>query len=662
MPPAEMETGEIGRKMIIRGQGKKRLYRFWAAAFCLIQLLLFAGPGFTVNADSSHHDYTAEEIREAIEGGIAWKKEDSGILNSNGLLNGPFLNRAGDTTGDWYAIVLGRLGTEDNFHAYQAVLAQNVAGRYQTQEKLDKKKATEWHRIALAFLAVGGDPTAVGSSDGETRIDLIADGTYDRGKTEALGAQGLNAYIWGLITLDSLHYKVPDGASDTRADMVTALVESQLPDGGFSLEGRYGAEGDVDITAMTIQALAPYYNSNEKFGEESSEYIRNVVDRALVFLSEKQTDSGGFESWGAENLESTAQVILALCSLGRDPIKEEGFEKNGRTLLDGLMQYRREDGGFLHSFDYDESNPSSRPDESNSMATEQALCALTALYRHYGNFRNFYDFRPEMEAGLKEQIQKLELQIDEISEDTEKGTIEQLFEKYKEIPSSERSYVSNYWKLSDHMKKNGIIDDADPLSAAMEESAGGCGSLVSLFEEGEQVSANILFTEEDKAACESFPEALTTENYGEVVALLDKLGKAENRAEYAELIPELEAKKEKIESIQEEIIEINQEILEKLYPFETISIGDKQAVEEISERIGGLSDYDKAQIQGAEDVLRARTQIDNQIRMIIIGAAVLVVLILLSIVLVIRMKRRKKRKLQKKMLLPEQGDEEESDF
>lgn len=44
------------------------------------------------------------------------------------------------------------------------------------------------------------------------------------------------------------------------------------------------------------------------------------------------------------------------------------FYKNGNTLWDGLMIYHMPDGGFVNSFAYDEENPSSEPDKSNSMA------------------------------------------------------------------------------------------------------------------------------------------------------------------------------------------------------------------------------------------------------------------------------------------------------
>ena len=43
--------------------------------------------------------------------------------------------------------------------------------------------------------------------------------------------------------------------------------------------------------------------------------IREVVRRALAWLSDQQTAEGDFISWDAANLESTAQVIIALCAM-----------------------------------------------------------------------------------------------------------------------------------------------------------------------------------------------------------------------------------------------------------------------------------------------------------------------------------------------------------
>jgi hypothetical protein len=123
--------------------------------------------------------------------------------------------------------------------------------------------------------------------------------------------------------------------------------------------------------------------------------VRQAVDEALVWLSGVQLASGDFASWGTRNVESAAQVIIALCALGIDPQRDLRFVKNGVSLLDGLLRYRRPDGGFIHAAAYDPENPTSRPDQSNSMAGEQALCCLVAVWRQMNGLNPLYDFRPD---------------------------------------------------------------------------------------------------------------------------------------------------------------------------------------------------------------------------------------------------------------------------
>lgn len=81
--------------------------------------------------------------------------------------------------------------------------------RYSTPGKLNAQKATEWHRISLAVASLGGDPTSFGTDADGNAINLIADGTYFRSRTADLGVQGINAYIWALIALDSVSGVVP---------------------------------------------------------------------------------------------------------------------------------------------------------------------------------------------------------------------------------------------------------------------------------------------------------------------------------------------------------------------------------------------------------------------------------------------------------------------
>lgn len=318
-----------------------------------------------------------DELKEIMEGIIRFRITASG--EDDTLFSSDFISEAGNSSSDWYAAVLGRIGIHEDYSSYLAILRDYVEKRYRTPEKLSAYAATEWHRIALTVLSLGGDPTRFGVDKSGNNIDLIADGTYDRSKTAPLGAQGVNAYIWALITLDSLGYEVPENACDSRGDMISAVLSGQLGDGGFSLDGR---TSDIDVTAMALQALSPY--SGDKA-------VSEAIENAVGYISGKQTAYGDFISWGKRSLESTAQVIIALCSLGIDPETDVRFIKNGNNVFDGIMNYRSSDGGFVCSCD----DISDKGESSDFAASEQALRALCALYRYRNGLRSIYDFRPE---------------------------------------------------------------------------------------------------------------------------------------------------------------------------------------------------------------------------------------------------------------------------
>lgn len=331
--------------------------------------------------------YTVAQISEAIQGIMTQKRSALGLSETDNLLSGDELTYAGSSATDWLPIGLSRCGVEDDYDAYLAALQTYVEQKYREPDKLDRVKATEWHRISLAVLACGGDPTHFGKDENGSDINLIADGVYDRGKTVDIGAQGLNGWLWGLITLDSMKYNIPAGSSYTRTEMIKKILSFQLPDDGFNLRFAQGSTADPDITAMAIQALAPYYR-NSTFN------VKDPVDKALDCLSKLQLDTGDFRSWGTRNSESVSQIIVSLCSIGVDPQNDPRFIKNGINLLDALFYYQQEDGGFAHSYESDPGNPSAIPGESNSIATDQALLALVAVWRQAQGMSILYDFRP----------------------------------------------------------------------------------------------------------------------------------------------------------------------------------------------------------------------------------------------------------------------------
>ena len=73
---------------------------------------------------------------------------------------------------------------------------------------------------------------------------------------------------------------------------------------------------------------------------------------------------------------------MALGELGID-LKDEQFVKNGNTLMDALLRFRTEDGGFCHLLE----------EEADLLATEQAFYALVSANRAEQGESSLYDMK-----------------------------------------------------------------------------------------------------------------------------------------------------------------------------------------------------------------------------------------------------------------------------
>jgi len=623
-------------------------------AVLLCMLMVAAAMPLCVHA-AGHKVYSTAELEQIIQGIIDWKKLDNCSTLDGYLMNDTYLELAGTTPGDWYQIGMGRFGYKDDYAGYLAVIKEKVQDRYKTSARLSAAKATEWHRISLAILASGGDPTKAGTDTNGNAINLIADGTYNRGKTTSLGKQGINGWIWGLIALDSKRYPVPAGAHDSRDSMIKEILSRQLSDGGFTL---YGNASDPDITAMALQSLAPYYNSektytysNKASGKSVTKKVRQVVDEAVSRLSKMQLATGDYDSWGTKNVESTAQVAVALCSLGINVQTDSRFIKNGNTLLDGIMLYRMADGGFIHSYTYDADNPTSLPTESNTMGSEQTLYTLTAVWRQEKGMRTLYDFRSEQSASLKNQISTLEKEINALGSSPTKAKINDLVKKYEVIPESEQCYVYNYYKLSDAAAKGGIEVKNESAESEEEEAKEA--------EKEEEESVLLYFSDTDKREVDALPKALTTEQYVDVIKLLDKLEKSEDFDKKKEYKNKLTNAKKEILAIQKEIDSINKDVKEKLYPFEKISLADWGTVHSIVNRYENLSTYDQKKILRWDDVVKTKTQVDNLLRAVLITAVLGLLSIIGAVWIIKHIKKRKNHKANDMLALEKEYEEKE---
>lgn len=188
-------------------------------------------------------------------------------------------------------------------------------------------------------------------------------------------AQGINSAVYALMALDSAGYTTSDGK--TRTNLIEYILSEQMENGSWAYSKTWSPGGDADLTAMAVQSLAPYVSTNES--------AKASVDKALTYLSNQQLENGGYASYGAENCETAAQVVIALTSLGKDPTTEEGFVKEGGNLIDNILSFYKEGGGFSHT----------KGGAVNGMATVQGMLALDS-YKLLESGRTLYDMTPEM--------------------------------------------------------------------------------------------------------------------------------------------------------------------------------------------------------------------------------------------------------------------------
>lgn len=571
-------------------RSKKRFVTVLSALF-LIDVLLRSMPlcAFSENTPS------CEEIMEIACGIIDFEKAANG--SSDSLLEGKLLLDAGTPAADWYAFALSRLGIELDRLGYLAMAEENIATRYRENGSLDASMATEWHRIILSMLACGGDPTAVALS-GTDYVNLVADGIYDRQKTVPLDRQGINGFLWGLIALDSIGYEVPADACDTREDIIIGILSEQLPCGGFAL---WGTETDVDITAMVLTALAPYYNDETMYSytdkasdQARTSTVREAVDLAVAQLSALQYESGDFAALGIRNLESTCQVATALCSLGINPFSDARFIKNGNSVWDGILLYRTENGGFVHSL-------TSSSATADRVANRQALYTAAALFRYRSGMRSLFDLRGEMSEATKAKISALCRKISDMN-GAEAKEVKDLLAEYFSLPESVRRYVYNYYALSDAAR----VLDIDITQISLSVTAADDDS------ETRQTIA-VSFDAADAEAVNLLPDTLTGEQYVTVVKLLYKAEHVQSGILSSAYMEKLVLAKGEIELIRENIKALCSEI-EALPPIGKISLSDRKAVNSAIKKYKSLSEYDKSLVEEADILIAAKAKTDTAFR------------------------------------------------
>lgn len=274
--------------------------------------------------------------------------------------------------GEWAVLGLARAGVELSDAYIQAYYGKVVAYVQKNMgadgvlvdPESRNPTVTDNERIILALTAIGKDPANVGGKNLLTALQ-------DRNIMQVTNTSDtdINGLVFGLLALNSGNY------TQDSYWLVQAILTQQNENGSWSASADRKPVGDVDMTAMALQALAPYYN------EGGDTTVNAAVDKALQWLSAK------YKNTGYTSAESCAQVVVALSALQLNANSDSSFVKTvdgaSTSVLGDLLRYYLGEGqGFKHA---------ASGKTADQKATEQALYAMAAYERYCRRTKALYD-------------------------------------------------------------------------------------------------------------------------------------------------------------------------------------------------------------------------------------------------------------------------------
>ena len=257
----------------------KRIFK--RTGLFLITVAVLLSPRFTdISRAGTDEGAVLSEISAIQDGITGWKQGKADTLLD------AVADAAGDASSDWYAFTAGRTGTDGDRAAYVRALYRRVIDYYASGD-VNGIYPSELYRTALTVSALGGDPEKITLEESgaySAPIDLI-DRSIWHSTFGDPGMQGVNGYIWALLTVDSQDFAEPADADWTREDLIKGILARQKDDGGFALDKTL--QSDPDLTSMALTALAPYgsvctsYRIDNVFTDTSYDItIKDAADKA----------------------------------------------------------------------------------------------------------------------------------------------------------------------------------------------------------------------------------------------------------------------------------------------------------------------------------------------------------------------------------------------
>ncbi|MGN0648486.1 MAG: DUF4430 domain-containing protein [Oscillospiraceae bacterium] len=297
----------------------------------------------------------AANCAETANAILTAQMEQSGAVSVQQWLDEPLSAAVGSGGTDWYIMALSHSDTHYDFTACEAALRNIIAQ--------GSGNAVSRQRTALTYLAVA--PETVNSL--RTLLD------------ETIGQQGLMSWVYGLHLQNN---GVPCAKSSE--ETIAQILSMQLADGGWTVTG---SNADVDVTAMTLQALAAHR-------EDAT--VAAAIEKAVDYLSTAQLENGGFQSYGTPNPESIAQVWIALSLLDIDALTDARFIKYC-DLYQSIQEFSVSPGAFAHTVG----------GQTNNIATVQVYLALVAYDMFQSGKSSFFHFADAIPLPVESTVTQL---------------------------------------------------------------------------------------------------------------------------------------------------------------------------------------------------------------------------------------------------------------
>lgn len=273
---------------------------------------------------------------------------------------------------EWYIFALARSGDYSIQHLldayYNNAEEDFIAkeGKYTDYSGADS--LGEYVRVALTLIAMDRNINNFGGYDLLDKIIKADSSAYEQSSTSTLS--------YALKIIEFYEDEIQN-ANELKSIIIDEIMTRYIDDAGFTYMLGEWAAVDADTTAQAIQGLAFYYGYSDE--------VANALENSFLYLGEQQnSEDGAIMSWGASNPSSTAQVIITASLIG-----EQAFDyfitDNGDTLIDGLLVFELEDGGYYEPYYGADAG-------SDYFTTSQVLQALVAYDRMISGKTDLFDF------------------------------------------------------------------------------------------------------------------------------------------------------------------------------------------------------------------------------------------------------------------------------